>query len=609
MTNNKILVDALDFNEIKSNIKNFLSGQRQFKDYNFEGSNLSMLIDVLAYNTYYNSIYNNLAINEVFIDSASKRNSVVSIAKQLGYIPRSTRAAKALVQVSIRLSDENTRSEFVLPRFTQFTGVVNDTTYYFITRDERVAQRNEDGVFIFDNVEIFEGTGVTEKFIVESNTRIVLNNKFCDTTTLRVHVNDSSMTGDPVIYTIADNIVAVGPQTTVFFLKERDGGLFEITFGDDVIGKRPPIGSLVTVDYIISSGGGANNCRNFNPIAFTANAGISMNVKTLSHSAGGADAETIESIRFNALRTNVTQNRAVNGSDFESIITQNFDNALSVSVWGGEDNEPKAYGKVFICVRPKRADFLTDNEKQLLINSVLKPKSIITVYPQIVDPEYLRIEVNTTFYYNPNATTRNERSIIDLVKQTIINYNSTDLRRFNGTLRHSKLSRLIDMTEKSITHNVTTITLHKSIEPQYTSIAQYTVNLGNPIYSSGVAEQSFVSTKFYRIQSNDRLYYLRDDGVGNVLLCYIDGFQEVIEHNSIGTINYASGKVKINALDMIAIDGNDFKFIFKPQSYDVIGIRNQIIEIDPTLITVKCLVDTISANNSTLSYVHTSSRS
>lgn len=607
--NNKILVDSIDFDGIKSNLKNFLRGQQRFKDYDFDGSNLSMLIDVLAYNTYYNSIYNNLAVNEVFIDSASKRSSVVSIAKQLGYTPRSTRSAKGTIKVDIVTGPDNTLSEITLPQFSRFTGIVNDTTYYFVTRDERIATRNADDIFTFNDVEIFEGNGVIEKFIIETSTRCILNNKKCDISTIRVSVNDSAMTGDPVIYTSANNIVTVGPNSTVFFIKETDDELFEITFGDGSIGKKPPTGSLVTVEYIISSGEAANGCKNFNATSFVNTTDARMSITTISPSSGGADPETIDSIKFNALRSNVVQNRAVNESDFESIITQNFDNALSVSIWGGEDNIPKTYGKVFICVRPKRAQFLTADEKLSLVNDIIKPKSIITVYPQIVDPEYLNIEVNTTFYYNPANTARGISSITDIVKKTILNYNTSDLQRFNGTLRHSKLSRLIDMSEKSISHSVTTIKLHKSVEPQFESLTQYTIDLGNPIYESGVPEQAFVSTGFYRTTGGDKIFYLRDDGVGNIVLYYKDGFQEVIVDGSIGTVNYTNGTVKINSLGMSAIDGADFKFIFKPQSYDVIGIRNQIIEISSDLISVRGLVDSTLAGKNTLSYIHTSSRS
>lgn len=607
--NNKILVDSLEFNDIKSNLKNFLRGQRQFKDYDFEGSNLSVLIDILAYNTYYNSIYNNLAVNEIFIDSASKRNSVVSIAKQLGYTPRSTRAARGRVRVNISNSTENNGNEYVLPKFTRFTGVVNDTTYYFITRDERIALRDDNDIFVFDDVEIYEGVGVTEKFIVEPTSRFILNNDFCDTSTIRVYVNDNALTGDPVIYTHADNITAVSADSTVYFLKEVDNGRFEIMFGDGSIGKKPSIGSLITIEYIISSGGAANNCRVFNITSFSSNNETRINVTTIAQSSGGADAESINSIRFNALRANVTQNRAVSESDFENIIITNFDNALSVSIWGGEDNIPKVYGRVFICVRPKRAQFLTADEKIYLVNDIIRPKSVITVYPEIVDPEYLNVEINTTFYYNPSATTRSVSAIVGMVKKTILGYNASDLQRFNGTLRHSKLSRLIDTTEKSITHSVTTVKLRKSVEPQFESSAQYNINLGNPIYSSGAAEESFTSTGFYRVGSGTLIFYLRDDGVGNIVLYYKDGFQEVVVDNAVGTVDYVRGIVKVNGLNMSAIDGTDFEFIFKPQSYDVVGIRNQIVEIPASLITVNALVDPVSSGKNTLTYVHTSSRS
>lgn len=611
--NNKIIVDSLEFDGIKQNLKNFLRGQKQFKDYDFEGSNLSILVDVLTYNTYYNAIYNNLALNEVFIDSASKRNSVVSIAKQLGYTPKSTRSSKAAVNLTVIYPNSNTDiDQLVLPKSTTFTSVVNDNTYYFINRDERIATRNANGQFIFDNIELTEGKIAIEKYVVEPGVKFKINNQFCDTSTLRVYVNDSAMTGDPVVFTLADNITNVGPNSNVYFLKEVDDGLYEINFGDGSIGAKLSTGNLITIEYIISSGSESNNCKIFKPELGSIANGAIIRISTVASATGGGEAESIESIRFNAPRSNVTQNRAVTESDYQNIIFSNFDNAKSINVWGGEENTPKMYGKVFICVRPKNNLFLTDDEKSLLTNSILKPKSIITVYPEIVDPEYLNIEVNTAYYYNPANTTRSVSAITDIIKNTILNYASSDLQRFNGMFRQSKLSRLIDTSEKSILSNITTIKLRKEIEPKFNTNAQYVVNLGNPIYTEGVAEDAFISTAFYMPNSGTRLFYLRDDGIGNVVLFYKDykdGFQEVIVDKNIGIINYASGIMKINGLNISAIEGNALEFIFKPESYDVVGVRNQIIEIPSSMINVTAIVDSVAVGRGTSTYVHTSSRS
>lgn len=608
--NNKIRVDALEFNSIKDNLKNFLRGQKQFKDYDFDGSNLSMLVDVLAYNTYYNAIYNNLALNEVFIDSASKRNSVVSIAKQLGYTPKSTRSARATVNLSVIYTDANNISDqLVLPKFTSFTSSINDVSYYFINRDERIATRNANGIFEFNNLQIIEGIPATQKYIVEPGVRFKINNAFCDTSTLKVYVNDNELTGDPLIFSLADTIVNVGPTSNVYFLKEIDDGLYEITFGNGSIGTKLKTGSLVTLEYIISSGSAANNCKIFKPDLGTISNGATIRITTVNSAINGAEAESIESIRFNAPRVNSTQNRAVTENDYQNIIFANFDNVKSINVWGGEDNNPKVYGRVFICVRPKNSLYLTDDEKLFVTNDILKPKSVITAYPVLVDPEYLNIEIDTTYYYNPASTSRDVSSITDIVKSTISNYASSDLQNFHAVFRHSKLSRLIDSSEKSILSSITTIKLRKEIEPKFNFNAQYTVDLGNPIYTEGVPEESFVSTGFYMPDSGDTIFYLKDDGIGNVILFYKDGFQEVTVNKSIGTVDYSSGIVKINGLNISAIEGSILEFIFKPESYDVVGIRNQIIEIPASMITVKAIVDTVATGRGTTSYVHTSSRS
>lgn len=608
--NNKIRVDELEFEGIKTNLKAFLRGQKQFKDYDFDGSNLSILVDVLAYNTYYNSIYNNLALNEVFIDSASKRNSVVSIAKQLGYTPRSTRSAKAYVTLTIIYPNtEEVDDQLVLPKHTPFTSVINETTYYFINLDERIATKNASGQFVFDNLEITEGRPSTEKYIVEPGVKMRINNQFCDTSTLRVYVNDSAMTGDPVIFSQADGVTGVGPTSNIYFLKEVDDGLYDVTFGDGSVGVKPKNGNLVTLDYVISSGDDANNCKTFKPDLGVIGQGATVRIVTVSSAVGGAEAESIESIRFNAPRSNVTQNRAVTEGDYQSVIFSNFDNAKSISIWGGEENNPKVYGKVFICVRPKTSLYLTDDEKLYLKNSILKPKSVITSYPEIVDPEYLNIQVDTTFYYNPASTARSIASVIDIVKSTISGYAASDLQKFNGTFRQSKIARLIDGCEKSILSNITTILLRKEVEPKYNVSAQYYIDLGNPIYSEGVAEDCVTTTGFYIADGNSTVYYLRDDGLGNIILYYKDGFQEVVVNKTIGTVDYAKGIISVNGLQISALADTAFEFIIKPESYDAVGIRNQILEIPTSMITVKALVDTVATGRGTTSYVHTSSRS
>lgn len=604
--NSKINVDQLNFDGIKTNLKNFLSGQTQFKDYDFDGSNLSVLVDLLAYNTYYNNIYNNLAINEMFLESASKRNSAVSLAKMLGYQPKSIRSSKANVDlvVSFPTSSESP-DQLIIPRYTKFSSFVNNNNYYFVTLDERSAFINDSGQYVFSGVQLTEGKLAREKYIVSPGNTFAINNSNCDTSTLRVYVSDSSGVADAVVYSLADNISNVGPTSTVYFLKEIDNGLYQIEFGNGAIGKKLSNGNVVTIEYIVSSGDASNGCKSFNPEIGSFTSGASVTVTTNRAAINGAAAETLEEIKFNAPRAYFSQNRAVTENDYQNVIYTNFDNAKSINVWGGEQNEPPVYGKVFISIVPKTGEYLSDDEK-LQVRDIIRSKSMVTVHAEIVDPTYLNIEVDTIVYYSSNATTKSASAISDMVRNTISTYSDGDLKKFGGIFRYSKLSRLIDSTEKSIQSNITTIKLRREVQPRFNVNAQYVVNIGNPIYN---VTESFVSTGFYMPESGDRIFYLRDDASGRVMLYYVDAGGEVIVNSSIGTVDYAKGIITVKGLNISSIDGTIWEFIVRPESYDVIGLRNQIIDIPTTKINVSTIVDPVSTGRGTGSYVFTSSRS
>lgn len=601
--NNKIKVDELNFDGIKANLKNFLSGQAQFKDYDFEGSNLSVLVDLLAYNTYYNSIYNNLSLNEMFLDSASKRDSVVSISKMLGYTPRSTLSAKAIITATVSLStSDNPPKKFTLPRYTQFNSSVNDKTYYFCTNEERTAVRNASGTYVFDNLTLVEGKNVTEKYVVAPGVRFLISNQFADTTTVRVYVSETSSTGDPDVYNTADNLATADSNSKIFFLHEIENGMFELTFGDGVIGKKLANGNLVTVEYVVSSGSDANGCRAFRGDVGSLLSGAKIAITLVSPAQGGDEAENINSVKFNAPRAFFAQNRAVTTSDYASIIFQGFTNVQSVNIWSGDQNIPAVYGKVFICVRPKFGTLLSDEEK-LKLKNILKAKSIVTVQSEIVDPVYLNIQVDTSVYYDPKETTASASAIADYVKTTIQNYNDSDLQQFDAVFKQSKLSRLIDVTEKSIKSNITTVKLKREITPKFNTNAQYLIRLGNPIYNENVPEKAVTTTGFY-LYGNSAIHYLRDDGVGNMVMYYMDGNNEVVVNRYIGTVDYTNGVVIVNGLNIQAIDGTKFELVVTPESYDVIAIHDHLLTIPNESINVTTIADTTGS-----SYKFTSSRS
>lgn len=607
-TSRRIKVDELNFDDIKTNLKNFLSGQSQFKDYNFDGSGLSILLDVLAYNTHYTALYNNMALNEMFLDSASKRDSVVSIAKMLGYTPASSRAATAVVDVTIKgITTEN--NLLVLPAKFRFTSSADGMTYSFMTTEEVVTDYTvATSSFVFKNVQIKEGNFHTEKYIVEPTIKVKITNKNCDTSTLKVYVNDSTGTGNAVKYTLADDIASLTGISTVYFLKEQEDGLYEVYFGDGSLGKKVQNGNVVTLTYLTTNGDAANGCSYFNP-DLTSNLGT-VSVKTVSNATGGSAPESIESIKFNAPRAYSMQNRAVTEEDYKSLVYRYYPNAQSVNVWGGEEATPPVYGKVYLSIKPKNDDYLDAASKDYIMNSILKPKSMITTIPEFVDPEYINIQLNTTVYYNPKETNLGISALRTKVVSTINNYNSTDLLKFDGMFRYSKLGRLIDATDKSIQNNITTIILRREMIPAFDITASYNVNLGNPIYYSGVAEDCLTTTGFYIPNSAD-VYYIKDDGVGNLVMYYKSGVDDIVVNTSMGSVNYTTGIISIKGLNITSLASNAFELIVKPQSNDVVSIRNQIARISLDLVNVNVLVDPISSGSARggNAYVFTSSRS
>lgn len=601
----RIKVDALNFDEIRTNLRSYLQGQTQFKDYNFDGSSLAVLLDVLAYNTHYNALYNNMAINEMFLDSASKRNSAVSIAKMLGYTPASAKCAAAKITLTVS-GITTANDQLILPARTSFTSSVDGTQYTFMNTED-VITNYVNNKFTFSDITIIEGKFQTQKYIVQPTTKFYISNLNCDTSTLKVYVNDSSGVGDAVAYTLSDNILNLSGSSKVYFLKEIEDGLYEVYFGDGALGKKLENGNLVTLTYYNTNGAAANYCK-----YFSTNLGSQFgttSIRTISSSVGGKSQETIDSIRFNAPRAYSMQNRAVTEEDYKSLIYRYYPNAQTVNVWGGEENSPPVYGKVYISIKPKDDDYLDVESKSFIKNTILRPKSVVTTSTEIVDPEYINIQLNTTVYYNSKLTNQGADAIRAKVLSTINNYNNTDLLKFDGMFRFSKLSRLIDTCDKSIQSNITTIVLRREITPQFDVSAAYTVNLGNPVYYSGVAEDSLVTTGFYVAGSKD-IYYIKDDGAGNLVAYYSLGDTDIIVDSNIGSVNYKTGLIKITSLTISALASNTFEVIVKPQSNDVVSVRNQIVRIPSQDITVSTLVDPISSGSSRggSAYVFTPSR-
>jgi hypothetical protein len=617
----RINYSELDFDQIKTNIKDYMRGQSKFSDYDFDGAGLSVLIDVLAYNTHYNALYTNFALNEMFLDSASKRESVVSLSKMLGYSPRSAKSARAYLNLYIApISPTATLpTNVTLPKLQPFSSTIDGVTYTFYNLEEVTA--NYTGTrYEFNNLELVEGSPLSYRYEVAYGQKIIIPNQYADISTLKVQVQEASSSDKFTTFYPASSIVELESTSNVYYVKEIDNGLYEVYFGDGIVSSGVELGNVVHIDYFVSRMGSANGCRTFTFNGSTTLPSSRPNITLISPAAGGEAPETLDSIKYNAPRLYAAQNRAVTPDDFKSLIYSKYPNIASVAVWGGEDNDPPIYGKTFICVKPSNALALTSSQKTEIINTVLKTRSVVSITPELLDPEFINIAVNTTIYYNARETTKTSRELQTEVLNTIKKYNTDELQRFDGMMRFSKLSRLIDMCDPAIVSNITTIYLRRTIVPKYGISAEYKINLINPIYSEGVPEEAISSTGFY-ITGDSRIHYLEDDGVGNLVLFYHGSSEtsatsgsyvnHIVVNPKIGTVDYASGKITISNLNISAlVSGTEFELLIKPQSNDVISAYTQIAQIDENYITVNSIADKTSNgdNRAGTNFVFTSSR-
>jgi hypothetical protein len=607
--NKKINITELDFDAIKANLKSFLKGQSEFQDYDFEGSGLSVILDILAYNTHYNALYDNLAVNELFLDSAVKRNSVVSLAKTLGYTPRSAKCATANVNVQVATVGAGP-TVMIIPAFSPFTTTIEGKTYTFYNRSP-LSANGPSSVYQFNNAEITEGTYLSYRYTVADNTRYIIPNANVDLSTLRVRVQENSSSSEFATFTESTSLVDADSTTRVFWIKEIDDGLYELVFGDGTLGVALNSGNVINIDYFVSSLDAPNGARLFqfngNPPAD----GAVTTVFIVNPASGGDSVEDIKSIKFNAPKMYAAQNRAVTTDDYKTIIYNQFSEAKSVAVWGGEDNNPPTYGKTYVCIRPKSATKLTNQQKSDVVNSILVSKNVVSVTPEVLDPEYLNIALDCTVYYNPRETIRTSAEIENIVRQTIFDYDDSDLQKFDGVFRHSKLSRLIDQSEVGILNNNTTVLIRRKIAPRYNVSAQYLLNIINPIYTTGLAQNNIYTTGLF-IYGSDVVHYLDDDGVGHMRLYYIGASAEkIIVNPEIGTVDYENGIVNIKNLHITAIADIDFEISIRPSSYDVVSAYTQIAEIARDHLTVTAIADETANGDMRAgrNYQHTTSRS
>lgn len=468
-SNTALRVTELDFDSIKANLKDYLRSQTEFQDFDFEGSGMSVLLDILAYNTHYMGFYLNMVGNEMFLDTAQIRSSILSHAKSIGYIPHSKLGAQAEVNIVVTpsVAEDNTASSLTLDKYTRFIAQdIDGTNYLFLTTDSETVSKSN-GTFAFANVMIKQGEVVTNQFLMDAqNTkrRFTLPSANIDTTTLVITVQESVSNTDTKTYEPYLNLLELNSNSTVYFLEENADKKYDIYFGDDVIGKKPKVGNIITCTYLDINGIPANNISKFGLVdSIGGEYRDNVSVFTTVSSYGGSEKESIEQVRFRAPYAYQTQNRAVTIFDYESIILRDFPTIDSAIVWGGEDNDPVIYGKVFMSLKTKENYALSNLQKERILNSLIKNRNIVTVMPEIVDPDYSYIIINGKVTYNPSLTSRNSNELITIVRAAISDYNDIELNKFNSTFRKSKLQNYIESADPSITGSDIMISMQKRV--------------------------------------------------------------------------------------------------------------------------------------------------
>ena len=600
---NNLRVDELNFEGIKDNFKRYLQSQDQFRDYNFDGAGISVLLDLLAYNTYYNSFYLNMVASEAFLATAQKRNSVVNLASSLNYVPRSTSSAS--ITGTLALTVVGSPTSITIPEFTEFNGTIDGVSYKFLNTNSKTIFSNA-GVFS-GTIILKEGTLVTTRYTVvtsDADQRFLIPNSTVDTTTLSVSVLNSSVDSTSRTFTPAENLVEIDATSLVYFLQETEDGLYELKFGDGTFGTSLANGNIVVIRYLVSSGALANDI-NVLTYADTITNVTAATFTAANPAAGGSARESVTQIKFNAPKSYEAQNRVVTSEDYKALLLKQ-PNVDSVVVWGGEDNDPPSYGRVYIAIRPTSGEVLTATEKQNLITSIINPKKVLTISHEIVDPEYLYISITSTVKYEADKTILSQDAMAALVEETIKNYNDSDINQFGKYFRYSKLSRLIDASERSILNNDTSVLMRKELDVQLGNSARYEIPFSNPVNATTRGRPASHPYGFGNQITSNAFTFL---GFTNCFLEDNNGiiriYRETTNENiavqiNAGSIDYDTGTIILTAFAPTAFSdgGTTLKITATPENKDILPLRNQILTINDADITVTMVDDkTISLVN------------
>jgi len=601
MASNKLVVSDFDFDNVKANLKTFLQNQPEFSDYNFEGSGFAVLLDTLAYNTHYLGFNANMFVNESYLDSADIRKNIVSLAKAIGYTPSSVRAPMAEIDI---LVNNASGSSILMNKGTTFTTTVDGTGYNFLTNED-ITITPLNGVYKFSNVKLYEGTLVTFKYTVDSSDsdqRFMIRNIDADTSTLKVTIQNSVSDSTLNTYTLATGLRNLNNTSKIYFLQETDTGKFEVYFGDGVIGNKLEDGNIVILEYIVTNQEEANGASKFE-LGSSIGAFSNVTITTKSNAQGGSDEEEKESIRFNAPLQYTAQDRAVTATDYETIVRSIYPNALSVSAWGGEDDETPVYGVVKISIKAASGSTLTEATKASIVKDLI-PYNVAAVRPEIIDPEITSILLTTTAKYDKKGTSKSDDTLKSKIVTAITNYNSSTLQKFDGVFRFSKLTGLIDDVDTSILSNITTIKMRKNFTPTISSSTKYDIYFRNSIWDPHDSHPSVLTSTGFKVSGSNNEMFLDDDSKGNVRRYYLVSGVKTYANSTQGTINYETGQVTLNSLNVASIlnirgvVSNVIELTATPKSNDIVPVRNQVVEIDVSNSNITVEEDTFVGGSS-----------
>lgn len=613
---------SLDFDDIKQSIKDYLRANTTFTDYDFEGSNLSMLVNALSYNTYLTAYNSNMVANESFLDSATLRENVVALARNIGYVPRSRRAARSVISFTVTLDSTLVYKSVTLKAGLVCIGASGEKNYKFVV-PENITVPVVENVATFSNITVYEGNYVTKSWTVnvsEYNQRFILDNPFVDTSTLRVKIIDSAESNREETYALVDNIVGADANARVYLIQEIEDERYQLLFGDGIVGKKVENNNIINASYIVTSGEAGNGASNFLFSGILFADGSESNAITTTISAittsiaanGGAEIESIASIKYYAPRLYQAQYRAVSAKDFENIIPSIYDNAESVSAYGGEELSPPQYGKVFIAIKPKNSNYLSSFDKREIL-SKLKSYTVAGIIPEFVDLKYLFVETRSSVYYASNFIGNVDSLKTKLVDAATLYSKSIDVNKFGGRFKYSNLTTLIDQTDSSIVSNITTVKMVRNLRANKNVYTQYELCYGN---------QFNVNSKGYNIKStgftvsgiSGTLYFTdipENSKIGRLIIFKVlDNNNILVVKRNAGTVDYVRGEINIDTIAFSSTERPEdiIEIEVTPESNDVIGKNDLFVQYKPDRSIFNMVLDTIASGaTSGTNYITTSS--